>query len=125
MEDMLVRNFKDMVTEPNPNREANIQRITAHIPSKVIREQNLALMRVITMEEVEEVVKNLPKQKSPRPDDFTVEFYQATWSFMGQEIWEMVEESRHTRNVYPALNSTLITLIPKQSQSDTPSGLRS
>lgn len=34
----------------------------------------------------------------------------------------MVEESRHTRNVYLALNLMLINLIPKQSQTDTPSG---
>lgn len=50
-----------MVTEPNHNREAYIRQITTHIPSIVTREQNLALMSGITMEEVEEVVKNLPK----------------------------------------------------------------
>ena len=43
---------------------------------------------------------------------------------MGRDIWEIFEESRRNRNVYPALNATFITLIPKQENSDTPVGFR-
>ena len=124
MEGFLVRHFQDMVTEPINNKEAAIRRITSHIPSLVSQDQNLALMRSITFEEVEDVVKNIPKHKSPGPNGFTAEFYQASWSFMGQDIWEMVEEYRRSRQVYPGLNSTFITLIPKQSQMETPSSFR-
>ena len=122
MEDLLVRNFQDMVTKSNHNRAVAIQQITTHIPLKVSQDQILALMREITFAEVEEVVKNIPKHKAPGANDFTTEFYQATWSFMGKDIWELVEESRRTRNVYPALNSMLITLILKQTKADTPAG---
>lgn len=75
MEEMLLRHFQDMVTEPINNREAAIRRITSHIPSIVTRDQNLALMWSITFEEVEDVVRNLPKHKAPGPDGFTSEFY--------------------------------------------------
>jgi len=40
-------------------------------------------MRAITLEEVEEVLKVMAKNEAPRPDGFMVEFFQATWSFLG------------------------------------------
>ena len=43
---------------------------------------------------------------------------------MGQDIMDMVEESRRHRKVYPTLNATFITLIPKQEHADTPVGFR-
>lgn len=90
-----------------------MQRISQHIPQKVTQEHNLALMRAITLEEVEKIVKGMKKNKAPGLDGFTAEFFQATWSFMGKDILEVVEESRQNQKVCPGLNSTFITLIPK------------
>eukprot|EP00253_Pinus_taeda_P010995 PITA_10995 len=58
-------------------------------------------MRAATMEEVEEVVMNMKKGKAPGPDGFTIEFYQAGWHFLGQEILETVEESRLKQKIWP------------------------
>ena len=74
METLLVNHFKDMLIEPASKREAEIQSITRHIPSKVSQDQNLVIMREITLEDVEEVVKNLPKNKASSPNGFTTEF---------------------------------------------------
>jgi len=93
MENLMVQHFKELLTEPNIIREDDIDKISQHIPKIVTRVQNLALLRVITKAEVEEVIKKMAKNKAPGLDGFTLEFYQATWNFMSQDIVNAVEES--------------------------------
>jgi hypothetical protein len=124
MEQELTTHFKDLLTEPIPNRLTAIQKITQHIPQLITREHNLALLREVTLQEVEEVVLHLPKNKAPGPDGFTSEFFKVAWPFIGPDIQEVVEESRRNKKVYPALNATFITLVPKSKDADTPVGFR-
>lgn len=79
-------------------------------------------MRVATLEEVEEIVNGMQKNKAPCLDGFTTEFYQTAWKFMGREILEVVEESHRNQKVCPCLNSTFIVLVPKTSKSKDPQG---
>ena len=53
----------------------------------------MALMRAITLEEVEEVVKGLVKNKAPWLDTFIVELFQVAWPILGKEILEVLEET--------------------------------
>jgi len=76
MEQNLVDHFKDLLAEPRVNRRAAIGRICNEIPELITRDQNLALMRAATLEEVEEIVKGMKKNKAPGLDGFTMEFYQ-------------------------------------------------
>ena len=43
---------------------------------KLNLEETEIMNNIITSTEIEAVIKNLPKNKSPGPDDFTGEFYQ-------------------------------------------------
>lgn len=67
----MVQHFKEILTEPNIRREADIGKLSQHIPKLVTRDQNLALLRVKTKAEVDEVIKKMAKNKAPRPDGFT------------------------------------------------------
>lgn len=93
MENLMAQHFKEILIEPNIRREDDIDKISQHIPKIVTSDQNLALLRLITKAEVDEVIKKMAKNKAPRPDGFTLELYQATWSFMNQDIVNAVEES--------------------------------
>ena len=41
-----------------------------------LNQEEKTMNNSVTSTEIEAVIKNLPKDKSPRPDGFTVEFYQ-------------------------------------------------
>jgi len=62
--------------------------------------------------------------KAPRPDGFTANFFHEFWDLIKAEVWELVEESRSTHWVLPALNSTFIALVPKEAESHKPEKYR-
>lgn len=115
---------KDILTEPQVDREATTDLICKEIPRIITEEQNRALMRAATLEEVEEIVKGMKKNKARGLDGYTTEFYRARCDFLGEEILEAVEESRIKQKVWPGLNSTFLTLIPKNTNSETAQGFR-
>ena len=65
---LLTRHFKHIAQETQDERTEAIASLTQAIPSVKTNEQNLALLREISMEEVEE---------APGPDGFTINFYKA------------------------------------------------
>eukprot|EP00253_Pinus_taeda_P034939 PITA_34939 len=124
IEQVLIDHHKEILKEPQTDRTQAIQEICSAIPCLVSEDQNKALMRAATLEEIEETVKAMKKGTAPGPDGFTVDFYQAGWHFLGKEILQMVEESRMNQKVWPALNSTFYALIPKTNNREDPNGFR-
>jgi len=78
MERLLIQHFKGILIETQRNREEEIVKISQYIPRRVNREQNMALLRVITKKQVEETVKAMAKNKSVGPDGYTIELFQST-----------------------------------------------
>jgi len=69
-------------------------------------------------ERLEGTLKWFKKDKSPRLDGWTIEFYLAFYELTRNDLLKVVEECRITRKMYEAINSTFIALIPKY---DSPS----
>jgi hypothetical protein len=82
-------------------------------PSLVNEEDTLLLERPCTKEELWEVLKLFAKDKSLGPDGWTVEFFIHFFELVGDDLLEVVEDSRIRGEVVRALNSTFLALIPK------------
>eukprot|EP00253_Pinus_taeda_P008135 PITA_08135 len=116
--------FKEMCQEPNINRDEAINNITRNIPRLVSEEQNTLLLKPISLQEVESAAKSLKAGKAPGPDGFSSNFFHHFWELIKWEVWQVVEESRSLRWMYPGLNATFIALIPKSENSSTPDKFR-
>ena len=77
------------------------------------REDNFNLNKIVTEEEVSEVIKDMHNGKAPGLDGFNVDFFKACWNIVKQEILNVVEDSRSSRNILKALNTSFTSLIPK------------
>jgi len=60
-----------------------------------------------------DALKSFSKDKSPGPDDWTIEFYLHFFDLIEVDLLELVENTRLSGKVTGALKSTFLTLIPK------------
>lgn len=91
---LLTSHFRQIAQEPQEDRSGAREEITQAIPQIITAAQNASLLREISMEEVEEEVKDMPNDKAPGPDGFTINFYKACWKTIKTGVWEVVEDSR-------------------------------
>ena len=72
----------------------------------------------VTSTEIEAVIKNLPKNKSPGPDGFTGEFYQTFREELMSILLKLSKNCRGRRLPNSFYEAT-ITLIPKPDEDNT------
>jgi len=106
------KSFYGVIEHSNLHDPVSVARI---FPRSVTVEDSNQLDSPCNLQEVWDVLKSFTKYKSPGPDGWTVEFFLHFFELVGAELLELVEDSRIRGKVIGSLNSTFLTLIPKEN----------
>jgi hypothetical protein len=108
-----VRYFKNFYQESDCV-VINEQVDTASLYGCFVKDDEATLIDgMCTKMELWEVLKSFAKDKSLGPDGWTVEFFLYFFDLVGDDLLEVVEDSRTRGTVNKSLNATFLTLIPK------------
>ena len=86
---------------------------------KLNQEEIENLNRPITSTEIETVIRNLPTNKSPGPNGFTVEFYQKFRELLTPILLELLQKSAKEDKLPNSFYEATITLILKPDKDAT------
>ena len=89
--------------------------------TKVSPSQARFLLSPITNELIFSTLKSMKKNKAPGPDGFTVNFFIHCWDIIGGDFCEAVLHFFNSGQMHKGVNSTLISLLPKQ---ENPSSMK-
>lgn len=105
-----VKFFTELYTE-DQTRRPKVDNLEFTSISEV---QKLILERSIEIDEVLQVIKNMPTNKSPGPDDMPNEFFKASWSTLKEDFMLVIKHFQNGGKLEWRLNCTFICLIPKR-----------
>ena len=95
------------------NLEERDKFLSTHTLPKLKQEEIENLNGPITSEEIESVIKNLPTNKSPGPDGFPGEFYQAFKAEIIPILLKLFQKIEREGKLPDSFYEASITLIPK------------
>ena len=105
------------------NKFDNLEEIDNFLESYSLPKRNQAetdqMNRPITRNEIEEVIKSLPTNKSPGPDGFTDKFYQIHKEELVPILLKLFQKVEEEGILPKTLYDATITLIPKPDKDST------
>jgi hypothetical protein len=113
IKEIAYKHFKSQFSAIEAEDTCNQIKVLKDVPRFFNDAESDEIGKPVTLEEVEEIVSRMPKDKIPGPDGWTQELFQNFFDIMGEDLLRAVEESRCSGHILGALNATFFTLIPK------------
>lgn len=82
------------------------------------------MIRAYTEKDEKKAVFSIEKNKSPGPDGYGSDFFQAAWGVIGHDVAEAFLDFFRTGKLLKQLNATMISLIPKVTAPQNAGQLR-
>eukprot|EP00253_Pinus_taeda_P012146 PITA_12146 len=111
--------YKNLYQDGNQGNEEEVFDFLSNIPLLISADENTALCRPITDEEVIKVIWSMEADKAPGPDGFTIHFYQSCWEVIKTDLLKMIKGFMRKAKIGGGINSTYLALIPKETNPDT------
>ena len=111
--------YKQLYANKMDNLEEMDKLLEMHNILKLNQEEMENMIRPITSTEIETVIKNFPKNKSPGQDDFTGKFYQTFREKLTPILLKLFQNNTERRTFPNSFYDVTITLIPKLDKDVT------
>lgn len=108
---MVLDSYTQLYTDPNPVNAAFLPPLCDSW--KLSRTDQEALSLTVTLDEVRGAVFDMNPNKSPGIDGFTAAFFHKACFLVGDSLLNLINSALRDGMVDPALNRTLVVLIPK------------
>ena len=84
--------FREFMNErPTNFVEWSVSELTEVLDFECTEEDKRLLIQEVNEDEIRKVVFAMPKEKSPGPDGFTIEFFKDTWDVVGKDLLVAVQ----------------------------------